>query len=301
MTGTYRLRLGLLLIFLFTAPGCTVLGVGFAAENESKAAGVTLYPASHILDGVPFEEICDLSADETQPPAVPFTSDTIREIVERTKPAVLNVYVHRATPVRVHLLFVPVPGVPAVNIPGEALGSAFVCSAEGYVLTNAHVVSRAETLKGKMESGKLHELEILAVDRKSDLALLRIKDGAKLESVTLANAERLSEGDWVIAIGNPLGLNHSVSHGIISQKARTLNADQGGSGAKQPQFLQSDAPVNPGNSGGPLLDLTGRVVGINSAIARGAQGISFTIPTERIRAFLEQVSGEVAIAAVKRQ
>lgn len=277
-----RARL-VLAVLLSVAAGC-VLGVRPEPEEDADQ-GLVLFPAAGAVAGLRATEICEFADAGPPPRALPFTSDLIRHVVAATKPSVVNVYVKSAIPVRVNVLSLPVPGLPAVHLEGEALGSGFICSRRGFVLTNAHVVRRAAELAAKTSDGKLHALEMVAVERRSDLALLHAVDGGPFPATRMAPADRLEEGDWVIAIGNPLGLTHTVSHGIVSQKSRVFGPEQGGGLS----FIQSDTPINPGNSGGPLIDLDGDVVGINAAIVRQAQGISFTIPTERVRAFLEEL------------
>ena len=285
-----------LILFLLSlsliSQGCFFSPVRLAAERVEPVAGIQLFPAAQGVAASRTQNLCRIATTQPKNQAVALMSNRIRQIADATKNAVLNLYVKRATPIRVHVLFVPVPGLPAVNLPGEALGSGFICSSDGYVLTNAHVIRSAAELSGQNAEGERFPLEIVAVDQDRDLALLRIKAEGPFPTLTMAHTEHLAAGDWVVAIGNPLGLHHSVSHGIISQKSRDISKQS--KRAKGSIFLQSDAPVNPGNSGGPLLDLSGQVVGVNTAIARDAQGISFTIPTETIETFLEQVHGEIA-------
>ena len=177
--------------------------------------------------------------------------------MQETRASVVNIYVKTSSPIKAHVLAIEVPGIPGVPIPGKALGSGFICSNKGFVLTNAHVVDRAKELSAKMENDKEYNLQVIAVDQKADIALLKIIKPGNYPATRLVNSKRLSEGDWVIAIGNPLGLNHSVSHGIISQRSRELDEELVGKKANYPVFLQSDTPINPGNSGGPLFDLSG--------------------------------------------
>ncbi len=280
----------MLLALAVVLGGCLL---GFRAEPEKGGEGLVLFDAAHALRGLRADQICQMNDEVGPPRSVVLTSDLIRQVVAANKDAVVNVYVRGKIPVRVNVLSIPLPGLPAVQLEGEALGSGFVCSSRGYVLTNAHVVRRAVQLAAKTADGTLHELELVAVERASDLALLHVVGSESLPAITMAPADRLAEGDWVVAIGNPLGLTHTVSHGIVSQKSRVFGRDQK-HGDPGLSFIQSDTPINPGNSGGPLIDLTGNVVGMNTAIAQGAQGISFTIPTERIRAFLEDVRSGVA-------
>ncbi|MCW5828353.1 MAG: trypsin-like peptidase domain-containing protein [Deltaproteobacteria bacterium] len=292
--NTFRriLKPALAAFLTVTLGGCLGLFFGPVPDRDYSNEGVTLMGAANTVSGMKAGDICQMNEAAEPPPAAPIHTDTIRQLAARSKSSVVNIYVKTANPVRAQILIIPVPGLPPVDIPGEALGSGFFCSKSGFLLTNAHVVARADKLSAKTDDGKLHELEIVAVDRKHDLALLRVTPAGSFPAATMAGAARLAEGDWVVAIGNPLGLTHSVSHGIVSQRSRSIAELQRGR-EDDLQFLQTDTPINPGNSGGPLFDITGQVVGINTAIARHAQGISFTIPTERVRMFLDQV-GELS-------
>jgi serine protease Do len=299
MIPIHRKVLGFLISLTLLAlvlPQCTIMGSGFSQQQSQPEKGIVLFNASAKIKGLKASQICDLSDSDSRPGAIPLTSDTIRNISDQTKPSVVNLYVKTGNPVRAHILYIPVPALPAVRLPGEALGSGFICSQKGFILTNAHVVRNAKELKAKTIGGNEYSLTILAMDHNADLALLSIDTAGTYPATGLAHANRLSEGDWVLAIGNPLGLNHTVSHGIISQKSRSLAelSPRYNEKEEQPHFIQTDTPINPGNSGGPLIDLSGKVVGINTAIIRGAQGISFTVPTERIEIFLDEVSQRVS-------
>ena len=285
MNRVYQ-NVNFLFVMMFLLPSCTILGIGTVREKQVE--GIGLFASANQIKGLKPHQICNLSNDISRPAVQNFTTNSIRNIVQNTKDSVVNIYVKTSTPIRVHILMIPVPGIPSVHIPGKALGSGFICSSNGFILSNSHVVSRAKELIAKNSQGEEFPLEILAIDQEADLALLKIKKLGNYSSVNMVNSARLSEGDMVVAIGNPLGLNHSVSHGIISQRSRHLDEELVGKN-KFPAFLQSDTPINPGNSGGPLIDMSGQVIGINTAIIQGAQGISFTVPTERIRQFLNEV------------
>jgi serine protease Do len=174
------------------------------------------------------------------------------------------------------------------NIPREqrrrSLGSGFIVSDDGFILTNNHVVEKADeitvTLFGRKEEFKA---EVVGTDPKTDIALIKIKAGNKLPKVDLGDSETLEIGEWVVAIGNPFGLGHTVTAGIVSAKGRII-----GSGPYD-DFIQTDASINPGNSGGPLFTLGGKVVGINTAIIQGGQGIGFTIPINLAKSILGQL------------
>ncbi|MDX8387082.1 MAG: DegQ family serine endoprotease [Ghiorsea sp.] len=156
----------------------------------------------------------------------------------------------------------------------HALGTGFIISKEGYIVTNNHVVKDADEIVVTNSEGKEFKAELVGTDPKLDLALLKIVSKG-LRAVTLANSDALRVGDWVVAIGNPFGLEQTVTAGIVSAKGRVI-----GSGPYD-DFIQTDAAINPGNSGGPLFNVKGEVVGINTAIysqSGGNNGIGFAIP-----------------------
>lgn len=154
-------------------------------------------------------------------------------------------------------------------------GSGFIISADGRILTNAHVVNGADTVKVTLKDGRSYQGKVLGRDELTDVAVIKIQ-ADKLPTVTLGNSEGLQPGEWAIAIGNPLGLDNTVTTGIISATGRTSN--QIGAPDKRVEYLQTDAAINPGNSGGPLLNAQGQVIGMNTAIIQGAQGLGFAIP-----------------------
>lgn len=165
-------------------------------------------------------------------------------------------------------------------------GSGVILKAEGLIATNAHVVSRATRLRVSLVDGRAFEAEVVGLDEETDLAVIRI-DADGLVSAPLRTDEPARVGEWVIAIGNPLGLSHAVTAGIVSGRGRTASI------TTYEDFIQTDAAINPGNSGGPLVDLDGRVIGINTAVAdvtRGGQGIGFAIPATMVAGVVEQLA-----------
>lgn len=167
----------------------------------------------------------------------------------------------------------------------QGLGTGFLVDKTGVVLTNYHVIEGANTVRIKLSDERELPGEVVATDHVTDLAVVRI-DAKGLRPLSLGDSDALDVGDWVVAIGNPYGLSHTVSAGIISAKDRSgkdVSLDPSG----YYDFLQTDASINPGNSGGPLLNLKGEVVGINAAIrAGGAQGIGFAIPINMVKQLL---------------
>ena len=161
-------------------------------------------------------------------------------------------------------------------------GSGFIISKDGYVLTNHHVVKGSSSVKVRLSSGKTYNGEVIGIDDSLDVAVVKIK-AKNLPYAKLGASEDMRVGDWVVAIGNPFGLSHSVTSGIISAKNRAL-----GSGPYD-DYLQTDASINPGNSGGPLFNLKGEVVGINTAIDARAQGIGFSVPIDSVKKVLQDL------------
>src|SRR5580704_2694889 len=167
----------------------------------------------------------------------------------------------------------------------QAQGSGFIISADGYVVTNHHVVENATEVAVTLDDGKTVPATVVGTDKKTDLALLKIKQGGPYQPVDFATAAP-RVGDWVIAVGNPFGLGGTVTAGIISARGRDIGA------GPYDDFLQIDAPVNRGNSGGPTFDLSGNVVGVNTAIyspSGGSVGIAFAIPSQTVESVVEQL------------
>ena len=168
----------------------------------------------------------------------------------------------------------------------QGTGSGFIISADGRLITNAHVVDGAERVQVTLKDGKIYEGEVLGTDSVTDVAVVKI-EANELPTVTLGNAEQLTPGEWAIAIGNPLGLDNTVTVGIISALGRS--SSQVGVPDKRVRFIQTDAAINPGNSGGPLLNAAGEVVGMNTAIRADAQGLGFAIPIETAQRIANQL------------
>lgn len=172
----------------------------------------------------------------------------------------------------------------------QSLGTGFIISADGYILTNNHVVNGADEVMVKLSDGRELKGEIKGLDEKIDLALIKISDKETLPFAELGDSDTLEVGEWVMAIGNPFGLSHTVTAGIVSAKGRVI-----GSGPYD-DYIQTDASINPGNSGGPLFSAQGKVIGINTAIiAGGGGGIGFAIPVSMAKVVVSQLrdSGKV--------
>jgi serine protease Do len=166
----------------------------------------------------------------------------------------------------------------------SSLGSGFIISNDGYIVTNNHVVAEADEIKVKLLGReKPYDAKIIGRDPETDLALLKIEAGASLPVLEFGNSDATKVGEWVMAIGNPFGLGHTVTAGIVSAKGRHIGAGPFDS------FLQTDASINPGNSGGPLINLDGKVVGINTAIVPNGQGIGFATPSSMADKIIQQL------------
>ena len=167
------------------------------------------------------------------------------------------------------------PGQPAPKRKSSALGSGFIISADGYIVTNNHVVDGADKVTVKLNGDKSAGLpaKIVGTDEETDLALLKVESSEKLPVLKFGDSEAMEVGDWVVAIGNPFGLNASGTAGILRAKGRERQS------GPSDNFLQTDASINPGNSGGPLINMEGEVIGINTAISANGQGIGFAIPS----------------------
>ncbi len=169
-------------------------------------------------------------------------------------------------------------------------GSGFIIHETGLVLTNNHVIEGADAIDVKLADGREFKADVVGRDPKTDVALVRLRAAANLPTVVLGDSDALEVGDWVIAIGNPFGLAHSVSAGIVSAKERFIGA------GPYDDFIQTDAAINPGNSGGPLFNAKGEVIGMNTAIVAHGQGIGFAVPVNLIKALAPQLeqSGRVS-------
>lgn len=170
--------------------------------------------------------------------------------------------------------------IPQREFKQKSLGSGFIISQDGYIFTNNHVVEQADKIIVKLSDGKEYEAKVIGKDAKTDIALIKIKPTDGLPVAETGDSDKLRVGDWVIAIGNPFGLEQTVTAGIVSAKGRVIGA------GPYDNFIQTDASINPGNSGGPLFNMEGKVIGINTAIVAQGQGIGFAIPISMAKMIL---------------
>src|SRR5438552_266147 len=238
--------------------------------------------------------LAPISSSQAQTASVQTSTGTLPDfsaLVEQNGPAVVNISTTTA-PVRTQMQLPQIPGEPGdpmqeffrrFQIPmpqGDAIrrgvGSGFIVSADGYILTNAHVVDDASEVTVKLTDKREFKAKVIGVDRRTDVALVKI-DSKNLPTVRIGDASKARVGEWVAAIGSPFGLENTVTAGIISAKSRSLPDET------YVPFIQTDVAINPGNSGGPLFNMAGEVIGINSPIysrTDGYMGLSFALPID---------------------
>jgi serine protease Do len=223
----------------------------------------------------------------------PMVPATFSDLAEKVRPGVVNIQVvkkvknvdfgFRGNPFGDFFAPFSQGNPPSREFKQEGVGSGFVISQDGYILTNNHVVEDADQIKVKLSNGKEYAGKVVGRDPKTDLAIVKIERSPDLHPLTLGNSEDLKVGSWVVAIGSPFGLEQTVTAGIVSAKGRVI-----GSGPYD-NFIQTDASINPGNSGGPLVNMRGEVVGINTAIIPNGQGIGFAIPINTAKEIVPQL------------
>ncbi len=257
--------------------------LSFAFHNHGDA--MNLKTGIHILLTLAY---LPLSAFAGTPP--PGTIN-VPELVERVDKGVVNI--QAVTIVRERFgnplmedFYFQLYGVPRERIRKQpSLGSGFVIDESGFILTNHHVVANASEVEVFVDDDKHTKLKakVVGSDRKTDVALLQVKPGSYLRPLSLGNSDPVKVGESVVAIGNPFGLSHTVTAGIISAKNRVI-----GQGPYD-NFLQTDASINPGNSGGPLFNAKGEVIGINTAISASGQGLGFAIPINQAKRIFDDL------------
>ena len=274
--------LSLILLGSTSMVGCNALtsqvpGSSNAIKGEtSSPAPISAAPAKSIL---PFED-----------------SNFVTKVVQEVGPAVVRINSSRTVKnqqpdISDDPLFRRFFGSESPIQPGNRVekgsGSGFIFGSDGRILTNGHVVDGADTVTVKLKDGREFVGKVLGIDTVTDVAVVKI-EANNLPVVSLGKSEQLQPGEWAIAIGNPLGLDNTVTVGIISATGRS--SSDVGVPDKRVSFIQTDAAINPGNSGGPLLNQRGQVIGMNTAIIQGAQGLGFAIPIDRAQQIAEQLA-----------
>lgn len=286
-------------------------------HTEAAQPDRILVPAHSILKGVHMFRkvssltfICLFLLTGLAEAAAPLN---FRELYKNAGPAVVNINTERLVEVRrspfpspFEDFFRQGPGVNPFDPFGgsqggeqprsrqRSLGSGFIISDDGYIVTNFHVVDGADKVKVTLSpdgDGEMsYDAEVIGGDKETDLALLKIDADKALPFLEFGDSSAMEVGDWVLAIGNPFGLDHTATAGIISAKGRNIRSGPFDS------FLQTDASINPGNSGGPLFNMEGKVIGINTAIIAGGQGIGFAIPSNMAKEIIDTLREERRIS-----
>jgi serine protease Do len=218
------------------------------------------------------------STDITVAPELRRINDLLADLAARLQPGLVYVRVQRATGAKDE------PSREEPSEPRRSTGSGFVIDPSGLIVTNAHVVESAGTIQVRLADGRRFPATVVGRDNRVDLALLRIEGAGRLTVLPLGDSNRLRVGELVLALGNPFGLEQSVSFGIVSRKGAPLMVAAPGF-----DFIQTDAAINPGNSGGPLVNIGGEVVGVNSMAARNGS-IGFAIPSNLVKMLLPQLA-----------
>lgn len=250
------------------ATAALCLAFGYAVGTRvGSAAAPQLAPTSPV-------HLVASNRSQFSPPAAssvnpPLTANLIPDIVAKAEPAVVTVFT------RVPGMMQPQGFFTVETPPSSGLGSGFVISSDGLILTNDHVVSGASRIQVKV-NGYPHRFnaQVVGTDYGLDLALLKVRTPRPLATLPLGNSNTIPIGAWDVAIGNPEGLENTVTVGVVSARGRSFTIGD----RTYRDLLQTDAPINPGNSGGPLLNLAGQVIGINTAVNTAGQGLGFAIP-----------------------
>jgi Do/DeqQ family serine protease len=269
--------------------GCMLVGAGIAAIAMRPLSNNSLLPQ-------PF--VSAQAAKATQPSTNPATSDNlnfITTVVNQTGPAVVRIDSTQTVknpqasvfndPLFQQFFGSEFPKVPS-NETVHGIGSGFIINSNGEIITNAHVVHGVKMVTVTLKDGRTFKGKVMGSDPVTDVAVVKISAN-NLPTVSLGNSEQLQPGQWVIAIGNPLGLDNTVTQGIVSATGRS--SSQVGMQDERVNYIQTDAAINPGNSGGPLLNVAGQVIGMNTAIIKDTQGLGFAIPINTAKTIANQI------------
>lgn len=262
-----------------------------AVESESPLARAVTTSLQRVVE--------DTEALQSPPPRIEVSNPNfIATAVERVGPAVVRIDAERTVAEGMPEAFqnpffrrffgdeLPQEGESFPDHTEQGTGSGFILTTDGQILTNAHVIEGATSVRVTMKDGRTFDGSVVGADSVTDVALVQVQ-ATDLPMVTLGDTDNLAPGQWAIAIGNPLGLDNTVTAGIISAIGRS--STQVGIPDKRVQFIQTDAAINPGNSGGPLLNDRGEVIGMNTAIRANAQGLGFAIPIETAKRIADQI------------
>ncbi|WP_448604335.1 HhoA/HhoB/HtrA family serine endopeptidase [Thermoleptolyngbya sp.] len=274
-----------------------MMGAGAVVAGDRLLANQALAPISTSIEEPLVSQVQAPAAVSAPSAAAAFASggsNFIANAAERVGPAVVRIDSSRTVTRRVpeafndpfFRRFFGEEGLPPSSRVQQGIGSGVIIDASGLIITNAHVVDGADRVTVTLSDGRTFEGRVLGGDRVTDVAVVKI-EGDRLPTATLGNSDLLRPGEWAIAIGNPLGLNSTVTAGIISATGRS--SAQVGIPDQRASFIQTDAAINPGNSGGPLVNERGEVIGINTAIRANAQGLGFAIPINTAKRIADQL------------
>ncbi len=278
--------------------GLVLLGMGIGIGGTFVVSNPQLF-STWVKESPLSQVLVEPAAPDTEKPSalapkadlMPAPSNFVVDVVRETGPAVVRINAARRVKTEVPPMFQDrffgsqIPALPNEQIQ-RGTGSGFIVNDNGQILTNAHVVAGADEVSVTLKDGRTLEGRVLGTDPTTDVAVIKV-EAEKLPVVKVGDSDRLQVGEWAIAIGNPLGLDNTVTTGIVSATGRS--SSEIGVGDKRVAFIQTDAAINPGNSGGPLLNANGEVIGMNTAIIQNAQGIGFAIPINKAQAIAEQL------------
>mgnify|MGYP000926533504 CR=1 FL=1 len=275
-------------VLIFAILGAFLAGIVFIG-------GVFFASGNYWMDRVQANSEESVDSDSSSPPGV--GASTIADIVEKAGPAVVKIETYVSTKSQSNTyfddplyrqFFGQFDYTPEQKVQ-QGVGSGFIISTDGYILTNEHVVSDAQEIQVSIaDVEKPVSAKVIGSDEELDLAVLKIDAGKDLPTIKLGKSSAVNVGNWVIAIGNPYSLDHTVTVGVISAKGRPITVQD----RNYRNLLQTDASINPGNSGGPLLNLQGEVIGINTAVGSEAQGIGFAIPSDTVSKVVDDLIKE---------
>jgi len=266
-------------------------GLALAAAGSGSAGALDLFGSGEARaeraekEAEPGEVFWQEGSDAA--PIVPVgVPASFADLAERVSPSVVNIQTKRT------IKRSPLPPQfedffghrgPRRDLEVPSQGSGFVISEDGYIITNNHVIEDMDSIKVAFLDGTERSAEVVGRDPKTDIALIRVEAEKPLSALALGNSDSVRPGEWVVAIGNPFGLEHTVTAGIVSAKHRRIDMGQ------YDDFIQTDAAINPGNSGGPLVNLRGEVIGINTAINARANTIGFAVPVNMAKRIVPQL------------
>lgn len=284
MKGMIMGTIGRLIFFLFCLPVLT--GLLVACGEQKKETRIATSVRDHQAKPPVEEPAQELLS----------TQASFIEVSQKVTPSVVNISTARTRSAQALPPFFEdffgefFRGHPPIPRKEQSLGSGVIISADGYILTNEHVIRGAEEIKVKLSDQRVYDGTVIGGDPRTDVAVVKIEPEEELPAAVLGNSDGLQVGQWALAIGNPFGLDRTLTVGVISATGRTNVGIE-----DYEDFIQTDASINPGNSGGPLLNIYGEVVGINTAIVASGQGIGFAIPINLARLIADQLieKGEV--------